>query len=81
MMRSLLSVPSSWYQAWPGSPSTLSSGTKTSSRNTSHEATDRMPILGMLRVVRPSAPPGTRNSVRPCVRFSTSLSDLASSSR
>ena len=81
MIRSLFSVPSSMYQALPGSPSTRSSGTNTSSRKTSHEPTPRMPNLGIWRVVTPSALPGTRNSVTPLVFFATSLSERASSSR
>ena len=75
MIRSLLSVGSSMHHAAPGSPSTSSSGTKTSVSPTSHDPIARIPSFGSSLICTPSAAVGTRKRVRPWCRLTASWSD------
>ena len=79
MMRSLFSVGSSIFHAWSGWPSRFSSATNTSSRNTSHEPSARMPSFGISRMVTPSDAVGRMNSDTPWYCLATSLVVLTSS--
>ena len=62
MMRSLLSVGSSMYQALPGSPRTNSSGTKTLSRWTMQDPIERIPSLDNGVTLMPGDLAGTQKS-------------------
>ena len=81
MIRSLLSVGSSMYQALCGSPSTCSSATKASSKCTEQLPIERIPSLASGVIFTPAVLIGTQNRVSPWCFFSASLSLRAITSR